>query len=133
MNEREIGEQAIKKYENGEAPQEIYQSPGRSKTWFFKWLKRSRLDGEDWAKDLTRRPHRISKRIDPAMEQAVVEARKYLEQKLYAQIGAFNISWHLRQKGINPPPIVTINKILKRNNLVRKRVKYEPKGIDYPL
>ena len=132
MDERKIREQAIKRYENGESPQEIYQSLGRSKTWFFKWLKRSQLDGEEWAKELSRRPHRIRRRIDKAMEQAVIEIRQHLEKELYAQIGAFNISWHLRQQGINPPPIVTINKILKRNNLVRKRIRYQPKGVSYP-
>lgn len=132
MDEKELREKAIRRYENGESPKAIHQSLGKSKTWFFKWLKRSQLDGEDWAKDLSRRPHQTRKRIDEAMEQAVIETRKHLEKELYAQIGAFNISWHLRQQGINPPPIVTINKILKRNNLVRKRPKYIPKGVDYP-
>jgi len=132
MDEREIREQAIRRYENGESPKEIYQSLGKSKAWFFKWLKRSQLDGEDWAKDLSRRPHRTRRRIDKAMEQAVIETRKHLEKELYAQIGALNISWHLKQQGINPPPIVTINKILKRNHLVRKRIKYQPKGVSYP-
>ena len=133
MDEREIREQAIRRYENGESPKEIYQSLGKSKAWFFKWLKRSQLDGEDWVKDLSRRPHRTRRRIDKAMEQAVIETRKHLEKELYAQIGALNISWHLKQQGINPPPIVTINKILKRNNLVRQRRKrYQPKGVSYP-
>jgi len=30
------------------------------------------------------------------MEQAVIETRKYLEEKLYAQIGSFDIGWHLK-------------------------------------
>jgi len=66
------------------------------------------------------------------MEQAVIQTRKHLEKELYAQIGAFNIRWQLSQKGINPPSIATINRIIKRNNLVRKRPKYTPKGVDYP-
>lgn len=132
MNKRETREKAIRRYENGESPKEIYQSLSKSKAWFFKWLKRSQLDGEDWAKDLPRRPHHIPKRIDKTMEQAVIDARKYLEKKLYAQIGAINISWHLKHQGINPSSIATINRILKRNDLVRKRIKYQPKGVDYP-
>lgn len=132
MNNKELRELAIRRYENGESPEKIYQSFGKSKTWFFKWLKRSKLDRENWSGDLSRRPHRTRKRIDESMEQAVIEARKILEKRLYAQIGALNVSWHLSQQGINPPPIGTINKILKRNNLVRKHPKYKPKNVDYP-
>ena len=132
MDEKELREQAVRRYENGESPKEIYQSLGKGKTWFFKWLKRSKHNGENWTENLSRRPHRVRKRVDRTMEQAVIEARKHLEKTLYAQIGALNISWHLSQQGITPPPISTINKVLKRNNLVRKSPKYEAKNIDYP-
>lgn len=74
----------------------------------------------------------MPKKIDKIMEQAVIDTRKCLEKELYAQIGAFNISWSLNQQGIHPPPIPTINKILKRNKLIRKRIKYQPKGVEYP-
>jgi transposase InsO family protein len=132
MDKKQLREQAIRRYENGESPQKIYQSLGKSKTWFFKWLKRSQLDGENWASDLSKRPHQFRKRVDETMEQSVIEARKCLEKTLYAQIGALNISWYLSQQGINPPPLGTINKILKRNSLVRKRPEYESKNVDYP-
>ena len=49
MNSKELREKAIKRYENGESPKEIYQSLGKGKSWFFKWLKRYKLDGKDWA------------------------------------------------------------------------------------
>lgn len=129
--EKEIREQAIRRYENGESPKEIYQSLGKGKTWFFKWLKRSQLDGEDWSKDLSRKPHQTRERISKAMEQAIINTRKQLERELYAQIGALNISWKLKQQGLEPP-LITINKVIKRNNLTRKRPKYQPKGVDYP-
>jgi putative transposase len=132
MNDKELRELAIRRYENGESPEKIYQSLGKSKAWFFKWLKRSKLDRENWSGDLSRRPHRTHKRVDETIEKAIVEARKILEKRLYAQIGALNISWHLSQQGINPPPIGTINKILKRNELVRKHPQYEPKNVNYP-
>jgi len=98
MNEKETREKAIRRYENGESPKGIYQSLSKSKAWFFKWLKRFKHDGEDWAKDLPRRPHHIPKGVDKTMEQAVIDARKYLEKTLYAQIGAINISWHLKHQ-----------------------------------
>ena len=132
MDEKQLREEAIRRYENGESPKEIYQSLGKSKAWFFKWLKRSQHDGETWAQSQSRRPHHIRTKVDKTMEQAVIDTRKDLEKELYAQIGAFNISWHLSQQGVTPPPIPTINKILKRNELVRKSTKYQPKGVDYP-
>jgi len=132
MNIKELREKAIKRYKNGESPQEIYQSLGKSKTWFFKWLKRYKLDGEDWTKSHSRKPHQSPKRIDKIMEQTIIEIRKRLEKKPYAQIGAFNICWHLKQEGKIPPSLASLNRIIKRNNLVHKRTKYSPKGVNYP-
>jgi transposase len=132
MNIKELRKQAIKRYENGESPKEIYQSLGKGKTWFFKWLKRYKLDGEDWTKSHSRKPHQSPKRIDKIMEQTVIETRKYLEKKQYSQIGALAISYDLNKQGIISPPISTINKILRRNNLVLERTKYTPKGVSYP-
>ena len=132
MDEKELREEAIKRHEKGESPKEIYQSFRKGKTWFFKWLKRYKHDGKDWAESRPRKPHHIQKKINGDMEKAVIETRKRLEKQLYAQIGALAIRFDLQRQGIQPPPISTINNILKRNNLVRKRPKYTPKGVDYP-
>jgi len=132
MNAKELREQAIKRYKNGESPKEICQSLGKGKTWFFKWLKRSKFEGDNWDKSRSRKPHHIPKKVEVTMEQAVIETRKYLEEKLYAQIGAFNIGWHLKQKTGTPSSLAIINRIIKRNNLVHKRPKYTPKGVNCP-
>ena len=132
MDEKELREQAIRRYENGESPKAIYQSLGKSKRWFFKWLKRSKHDGEDWAKSQSRKPHHTPKKIDQVMEQTIIKTRKDLEKTLYAQIGALNISWQLKQQGVEPPPIPTINKVIKRNKLTRKSPKYVSKNVNYP-
>jgi len=132
MDESEIKKQAISRYEDGESPKQIYQSLGKSKKWFFKWLNRYKEGNENWWEELSRRPHTSKQKIGKDMEQAIIDTRKELERTLYAQIGALNISWHLEKQGIGPPPISTINYVLKRNSLVKKRKKYEPKGTDYP-
>lgn len=72
------------------------------------------------------------KRINQEIEQMVIAARRRLENKLYTQIRALNIFWQLRQEGIKPPSIATINRILKRNNLIQRREKYAPKGTSHP-
>ena len=132
MNEKELREHAVMRFNNGESSKKIYESLGKTKQWFFKWLKRSKLDGENWAESRSQRPHNISKKIDETMEQTVIQTRKQLEKTLYAQIGALNISWQLSNLNQPAPSISTINRIIKRNNLTRKKTVYNPKGIDYP-
>ncbi len=132
MNEKELRKQAIKRYENGEFAKDIYRNLGKSKAWFFKWLKRSKLEGENWSQSQSRKPHKNPQRMDKNMEQKIIDIRKHLENTLYAQIGALAISYQLSKEGIKPPPISTINKIIKRNNLTREKIRYIPKGVNYP-
>ena len=132
MDESEIRKQAISRYEDGESPKQIYQSLGKSKRWFFKWLNRYKEGNDDWWEELSRRPHSTKQKIDSDMEQTIIDTRKELERTLYSQIGALNIQWHLKEKGFDPPPISTINKVLKRNDLVKIRKRYKPKGANYP-
>jgi len=132
MNEKQLRQEAIRRYENGESPKQIYESLRKSKRWFFKWLHRSKEGGADWAEDISRKPHTSPKKTDKAMEQAVVETRQNLTKQLYAQIGALNILWQLRQEDREAPSITTINRIIKRNKLTRKRPRYKPKGTDHP-
>lgn len=132
MDEKKIRELAIERHEKGESPKTIYESLHKSKRWFFKWLKRFKSGEANWADELSRKPHYSPKKIDQAMEQAVIEKRQKLEQTLYAQIGALNISWHLGQEKTELPSMATINRVIKRNNLTRKKLRYTPKGVDYP-
>lgn len=132
MDDKKIRESAIQRYERGEPPRIIYASLNRTKQWFFKWLKRFKSGEPDWANELSRKPHHSPKKIDQIMEQAVIEKRQELEQTLYAQIGALNVSWHLGQENIDLPSTATINRVIKRNNLTRKKPRYTPKGVNYP-
>jgi len=131
MGEKELREKAISRYENGESPQHIYQSLGRSNVWFFKWLKRYQRHDPDWSTDLSRKPQRSPASIKKPMEQAIIKIRKQLELTPYAQIGALSIQGHLAQQGLDIP-IPTINKVLHRNHLIRKKPHYQTKNISYP-
>ncbi len=64
MDEKELREEAIRRYENGESPKSICDTFNRSKSWFFKWLKRYRNEEANWAEDRSRRPHNTPNRID---------------------------------------------------------------------
>jgi transposase len=131
--EEELRIEAIKRYLGGEKPSVIYKDLERSKKWFFKWLKRYKEIGHDWHKDLSRTPKSSPRALDQKMERLIVQTRKQLEKTKYAQIGAIAIAWKLTKLNIDPPPIWTINRVLKRNNLTKKRKKgYQPKGKSYP-
>jgi len=118
MHIKELREKAIKRYINGESPKEIYQSLGKGKRWFFQWLKRYRLDEKDWVLSHSYKPHLSPKRIHKSMEQMIIATRKKMEKKKYAQFGASNIVWRLKQIGIPSPSIATINRIISRNHIV---------------
>lgn len=132
MDEKTLRELAIQRYENGEKPKAIYRSLNKTKPWFFKWLKRFQSGDSRWSEELSRRPHHNPNKTDPKMEQAIIVQRKTLEETLYAQIGVDNIAWQLSQKLDKLPSKSTINRIIKRNRLTRKRPKYSSKNKDYP-
>ena len=132
MEEEKLREIAISRYKNGQSPKTIYESLGRSKAWFFKWLKRYSLEVDNWSKSRSRKPLARPKRIDSDMEATVIQKRKELEKTLYSQIGAFPICYQLTKEGKEIPSIATINRIIKRNNLTRKRPAYSSKGVSYP-
>lgn len=132
MDEKLLRELAIRRYENGEKPKVIYDSLNKTKQWFFKWLKRFQSGDPEWSAARSRKPHNSPNKTDSKMEQTIIKQRQVLEETLYAQIGADSIGWQLRQKHGALPSQATINRIISRNNLTRKRQKYIPKNKDYP-
>ena len=132
MSEEKLKQEAMRRHEAGETPKQIYKSLGKGKTWFFKWLKRYKSGDPNWSDEQSRRPHNITNKIDSNMEQAVIDTRERLTNTLYAQFGAQNIAWELSNSQNPAPSLSTINRIIERNNLTRKRPHYEPKGKKYP-
>jgi len=131
--EEQLRIKAIARYVEGEKPSNIYSDLGRSKSWFFKWLKRYSNGGELWYKSLSRAPKTVNKSVKPCTERSIVKTKKRLENTKYAQIGALAIKWELTKLNIKPPQIWTINRILKREGLIKKREKgYKSKGKIYP-
>ncbi len=132
-DEEQLRIEAIKRYLAGEAPSSIYKDLNRSKVWFFKWLKRYQQSTHQWYKALSRAPRSSPRVLDPYTEKLIIRIRKTLEATKYAQIGAGAISWELTKLDITPPPVWTINRVLKRNHLITKRIKgYQSKKKSYP-
>jgi hypothetical protein len=57
--------------------------------------------------------------------------RQQLTDARYAQIGVSAIKWELKKQGLPFPSDRTINRVMKREGLVKKTV-YVAKGIEYP-
>ena len=118
--ETELRKKAIQRYVQGEKPKAIYTDLKRSKKWFFKWLQRYQTGEEDWYKDQSRAPKNSPKRISGTDKQRIIEVRKKLESQLFAQTGASAIKWELSKSGFGFPSDRTINRVLKREGLVKK-------------
>jgi len=118
--ETEIRKNAIKRYLKGEKPKAIYTEYGRSKKWFFKWLSRYQSGEKDWYKDQPRAPKSRPTKIDDSESQRIIKIRKRLEAEPFAQTGASAIKWELKKSGFDFPSDRTINRVLKREGLVKK-------------
>jgi len=66
---------AVKRFINGESPESICASLGKSKVWLYKWVKRHREDDASWCEDRSRRPHVIPNRTPAEIEEIVKTVR----------------------------------------------------------
>jgi len=118
--EQELRKQAIQRYRNNEKPKSIYTDLNRSKFWFFKWLKRYQSGDPDWYKDQSRAPNTRPTALSEIDKQQIISVRERLESQKFAQTGASAIKWELSKSGLNFPSDRTINRVLKREGLVKK-------------
>ena len=124
---------AVQRFKNGESPESICTSLGKSKVWLYKWIKRYSGEETSWCEDRSRRP--LSTPLHTPLE--VEEIVKMVRLNLYNQglfCGAQAIYWEMEELSVRPlPSIRTINRILSRNDLTHRRTgKYEAKGTAYP-
>jgi transposase-like protein len=132
MEEENLRKMAIEQYLQGKAPASIYREMGRSKPWFFKWLRRYQSGDADWYRDRPRIPRSHPHQIQSDTRKLVTNIRIQLEKNPYAQVGTSAIKWEFNKLGITPPSDRTINRILKREGLVKKNSLY-PQRSGIPL
>ena len=124
---------AVRRFKEGENPESICTSLGKSRSWLYKWISRHLEKDESWSDSYSRRPLRVSMYTPTEIEEIV----KMIRLNLYNQdlfCGAQAIHWEMEELGVKPlPSIRTINRILSRNELTHRRTgKYEDKGTTYP-
>ena len=128
--EQQLRKQAIRRYIKGESPKSIYTDLNRSKNWFFKWLKRYKSGNPDWYKGKSRAPKRMPSAISEVERQRIISVRSKLESQKFAQIGASAIKWELRKSGFEFPSDRTINRVLKREGLIKKKLSIFQKALN---
>ena len=129
-NERTV---AVQRFLQGEDPQTICASVGKSTRWLYKWVARYTPDDPAWCEDQSRKPL-ISPYRTPAEIEHIVEIVRLSLYNKGLFCGAQAIRWELEDLGVQPlPSLRTINRILSRRDLTHRRTgRYEPKGKAYP-
>lgn len=120
MEEETLRKMAIEQYLQGKLPKSIYLEIGHSKPWFFKWLDRYQAGEPEWYKDLPKAPHCQALETPADMRNLIKNIRIQLEENPYAQTGVSAIKWECHKLGVTPPSDSTINRILRREGLVKK-------------
>ena len=118
--EQELRQNAIKRYFEGESSKSIYTDLKRSKEWFFKWLKRYQTGEPEWYKDKSRAPLNRPTQLSEIEKQRIISIRQRLESEKFAQIGVSAIKWELSKSGYSLPSDRTVNRVLKREGLIKK-------------
>lgn len=124
MNEESLRKMAIQQFLQKRSPVSIYREIGRSKKWFFKWLQRFQSGDPEWYRDHSKASHAQPHQAPKEMQNLVKNIRIQLEETLYAQVGVSAIKWQCQGLGVTPPSDRTINRILKREGLIKKNTLY---------
>lgn len=124
--EIKLRQQAVQKCVEGRVPSQIAKELNKSKVWVCKWLRRYKEDPTgNWFEELSRRPHTIHRQTQAAIEDQILRIRQQLEQSKYGQQGALSIQYAFKQLNQAVPPVWTINRVLRRNNLIQPAPKHK--------
>lgn len=134
LSEEELRRKAMELYDQGLKVSDICSSLHCSRSWFYKWLNRSKTNCEKWFQSESRIPNMIHRSFDPNIEQLIIDTRKELRASQFYQYGPQAIYYDLEQQGYSPPPVWSIARILNHNKLIVKNNKapYIAKGKKYP-
>lgn len=98
--EQQLRKQAVERLFLGESPKSIHlKDVGRSKNWFFKWLKRYQTGNPDWYKDRSRVAINRPTELNKTDKQRTISTRIHLQSQKFAQVSASAIKWELTKSG----------------------------------
>ena len=131
-NEEALRAHAVSMHLQGLSVVLIARKLGKSRQWVHKWINRYNPEDTSWNISKSNAPHFNPSKISHTMEEKIIAARQELAKSPYLESGAYAI-WHkLKEEGFNSPSVASINRILNRNNLLKRKVKYQKSNIEYP-
>jgi hypothetical protein len=131
--EKSLRQEAIRMHLQGESVQAISAKINRSRQWVYKWVARYEQEPQgNWYLSESNAPKNVSRRIDQSLENSIISIRKHLQKRPYSQTGAINIMYELQRLGLPVPSLVTINRVLSRNNLIGQSSIKMCKNTEYP-
>ena len=130
--EEALREGALAMRQHGKSVSEIARELNHSRQWVYKWLSRYSNGQSGWSSSISNAPRTRPNKTPSPLVDEVKAARLELERSPHHESGAYAIFHHLKEKGIEPPSVATINRILKQHGLVREKVSYKKSGLDYP-
>jgi len=132
-SEEKLRQDAVQLFLENTPVDSIARKLSKSRQWVYKWISRYRNNlGREWYKDQSKAPKTLAGGISANIEHAIIEARKRLDSNPYSQKGAISILYELNQLEIDAPSVATINRILKRNGLIKKTETAISKSKEYP-
>lgn len=131
MDEYQKRKIAIERYLSGEKIITIVKSLNKSRQWFYNWLTRYKTGSSRWYVDYCKAPKQLPGKVSDEVEQLVLDVRRHLQSHPFSQIGAITIQYEIRKRGVQPPPVWTINRIIARHGL-NKPAPRQKQTKDYP-
>jgi len=132
-NDEILRQEAIRLFLQGHAVKEVAGLVGKTRQWVYKWINiYKKKEDKSWYKSLSNSPKAVSNKTSKEIELTIIEIRKQLSGNLYSQRGAISILYEFERLGLKPPSISTINRVLKRNQLLDQSSSKERKAKEYP-
>ncbi|MBV9486589.1 MAG: helix-turn-helix domain-containing protein [Frankiaceae bacterium] len=100
---------------------------GIGRDTYYEAKKRFEAEGPTGLLPRSRRPHRSPNQTPVEVEDAIVRARKELDDEGWDN-GARSIAYRLQRQGVAPPAISTINSILRRRGLITDQPQKRPRS-----
>ncbi len=100
---------------------------GVSRQWVQELCRRYQAEGQAGLIPRSRRPRTNARRVPIGIEDAIVALRKELDDR-GLDAGAHTIAYHLSRRGLDPPSVATIWRILTRRGFVTPQPQKRPKA-----
>jgi transposase InsO family protein len=114
----------------GRSAREVAAQHGISKSWLCELVARYRADQDEGLIPRSRRPKHSPNRISAAVEDEIVELRKFLSEEGFDE-GAVTIQAHLLRRHREAPAVSSIWRVLNRRGFVVPQPQKRPKSCDH--